>query len=235
MSSLAIKNPFKNREEKFITALEQFWNELGNLPTAQKMIDLGIIESQDEYDRLIRDKFVQNALETLGIKLDPDLQILTPKQLAAAQIMFSLHDGRSDIKKLKDLGINPQTWDNWLKDPTFQEYLRTKTRNLFEEQEHEIDKALFLKARSGNVEAIKLLNAMLGRYKAAEEVAVPKIGQVDAHVFVMRLFEVLQKHLIKYPELLQAIGTEILEIQNPYMAVPKVIEAVPEKIRVNNE
>lgn len=223
-SPIRVKNPFKSREERLITAIEQHWNEYGNVPTGEKLLLLGAVETIEQYNSLMESEFVLKALETLGISLDPDLQILTPVQLAAAQVMFDFHDGRSDIKKLRDLGINSQTWDNWLKDPTFQRYLQKKAGNLFEDNFHEVDRALFLKARSGNVEAIRLVNAISGRYQAVE---APKIGQVDAHVFVMKLFEVLQMFLIDQPEKLREIGQAIMDIQSPYMNHPKVIEAVP--------
>lgn len=221
MTGLIVKNPFKNKEEKLLTALEQHWNEVGGLPTAQKLVDLRVVDSVEEFQSLFKSKFVQDALKALGINTDPDLKILTPLQLAAAQVMFTF-DGRSDIKKLRDLKISTQTWDNWLQDPNFRAYLEKKAQNLVENTS-DIDRALVAKAKSGNIEAIKLLNTMNGRM----QIEVAKIGNVDAHVFVMRLFEVLQKHLIHNPELLTAIGNDILEIQNPYMQIPKVIEAIP--------
>ena len=224
MTTIRVVNPFRNDEEKFITAIEQHWNEFGQVPTGEKLILLKAVKDQEDYNRLIDSDFVIKALNILGIKLDKDLEILTPKQLAAAQVMFDFHDGRSDIKKLRDLGINSQTWDNWLKDPSFQNYLRSKTDNLFGDNTHEVDRALFLKARSGNIEAIKLINAMMGRYQTVE---APKIGAVEAHVFIMKLFEVLQQHLISEPEKLRAIGQAILDIQSPYMDHPRIIEAVP--------
>lgn len=223
-TSIRVVNPFKSKEEKLITYLEQHWNEYGNLPTGEKLISLNIIKDLEEYERLINSDFVVNALDVLGIKTDPDLQMLTPLQLAAVQLMFDFQDGRSDIKKLRDLGINSQTWANWLRDPQFQAYLRTKTGNLLEDNVHEIDKALFLKARSGNVEAIRIANAVLGRHQVIE---APKIGPVEAHLFLMKLFEVLQAKLISQPELLQEIGQAIIDIQSPYMQHPRVIEAIP--------
>lgn len=223
-NSIRVKNPFRNREEKFVTYLEQHWNEYGNLPTGQKLIDKSVVDSLEEYNSLMNSEFIQKALDALGIKIDTELEILTPKQLAAAQVMFDFHDGRSDVKKLRDLGINSQTWDNWLKDPTFQKYMRTKVGNLLTDNEHEVDRALFLKARSGNIEAIRLVNAIQGRYQTVE---APKIGNVEAHIFIMKLFEVLQIHLIGQPDLLKEIGQSILNISSPYMNNQRVIEAVP--------
>lgn len=223
-SPIRVINPFRSREEKLITYLEQHWNEYGNLPTGQKLVDNRVVESLEEYEQLINSDFVVKGLNVLGIKTDPDLQMLTPQQLAAAQIMFDFQDGRSDIKKLRDLKISSQTWANWLRDPSFQAYLRTKTGNLLEDNVHELDKALFLKARSGNVEALRMMNAVLGRHQTVE---VPKIGPIEAHLFIMKLFEVLQVHLISQPDLLKEIGQAIIEIQSPYMQHPKVIEAVP--------
>lgn len=232
-NSLLIKNPFKDLEEKFLTAIEQYWVTYGALPTVQKLIETKVIEDQKQYDKLINDPFVQRGLTVLGINLDPEATLLTPKQLAAGQIMMDVRDGRSDIKKLRDLGISSQTWDNWLKDPTFQKFLTQKTGNLFEDQLFEVDRALFLKARTGNVEAIKLVNAIRGRH---QQVEVPKIGPVEANVFVMRLFEILQNHLIKdHPEMLKSIGEEILAIQNPYLQVPSVVQVVTQNVLVANE
>lgn len=227
---IRVVNPFRSREEKLLTALEQHWNEYGNLPSGEKLVLQKIVKDIDEYNYLINTDFVLRALDILGIKTDPDLEILTPKQLAAAQVMFDFHDGRSDVKKLRDLKISSQTWDNWLKDPIFQKYMRTKIGNLFEDNTHEVDKALFLKARSGNIEAIRLVNAIQGRYQTVE---APKIGNVEAHIFVMKLFEVLQMHLIDQPDKLRAIGQAVVEIQSPYLTHPKVIEAIP--IEVAND
>lgn len=223
-SPIRVVNPFRSKEEKLLTYLEQHWNEYGNLPTGQKLVDLNICRDLETYETLINSDYIVNALNVLGIQTDPALQMLTPQQLAACQVMFDFHDGRSDIKKLRDLGISSQTWANWLRDPNFQSYLRTKTGNLLEDNLHEIDKALFLKARSGNVEAIRMANGVLGRHQAIE---APKIGPVDAHIFLMKLFEVLQVHLINQPDLLKAIGQSIIDIQSPYMQNPRVIEAIP--------
>lgn len=221
---LVSKNPFRNKEEQFITALEQFWNQYGNLPTAQKLIDLNLVKDLAEYESLLSDDFVQKALNQLGINLDPNSFVLTPKQLAAVQIMFDFHDTRSDSKKLKDLGIPGQTWQNWLQDPTFQEFVRTKAANLFNLNQHEIDRALFSKARQGNVEALKLALTLTGRLKEQE---VPKIGNVEAHVFLMKLFEILQEALANQPDLLLAIGSKIFSMNDPYLAHPKVLEVLP--------
>lgn len=223
-SPIRVINPFRNREEKLVTALEQHWNEFGNLPSGEKLVAIGVVDSVEEFTALMTSDFVVRALNSLGIKTDPDLQILTPKQLAAIQVMFNFHDGRSDIKKLRDLGINPQTWDNWLKDPVVQKYLQVKVGNLYDNNFHEVDRALFLKARTGNVDAIRMVNSITGRHQAIE---APKIGAVDAHIFLMKLFEVLQAKLISQPELLREIGQSIIDIQSPYMQNPRVIEAVP--------
>lgn len=220
---IRVKSPFRNREEKLLTYLEMYWNEFGALPSAQKMIEKGVVKDVDEFSGLWESDYVRRALDVLGIKTDQDLEILTPKQLAAVQVMFDFHDGRSDSKKLRDLKISSQTWDNWLKDPIFQKYLRTKAGNLFDDNEHEVDRALFLKARSGNVEAIRLVHAIQGKYQTVE---APKIGNVEAHVFLMKLFEVLQQFLIDQPDKLKAIGEAIINIQSPYMNHPRVIEAV---------
>lgn len=223
-SPIRVKSPFRNREEKLLTALEMHWNEHGCLPTGQKMVEKGIVKDVEEFIWLMDQDYVKKALEVLGISSDPDLQILTPRQLAAVQIMFDFHDTRSDVKKLRDLKIPSQTWDNWLKDPVFQKYLQTKAGNLLDDQQHEIDRALFLKARSGNVEAIRMLYSIQGRY---QQIEAPKIGNIEANVFIMKLFEVLQMHLIDNPERLKAIGEAIINIQSPYMNHPRVIEAVP--------
>lgn len=221
---IRVKSPFRTREEKLLTYLEMYWNEFGALPTCQKLIERDVVRDEDEYLGLWNSEYVQRALEVLGIRTDPDLEILTPRQLMAVQVMFDFHDGRSDTKKLRDLKISSQTWDNWLKDPTFQKYLRTKTGNLFDDNEHEVDRALFLKARSGNVEAIRMMYSIQGKYQTVE---APKIGNVEAHVFLMKLFEVLQQFLIDQPDKLKAIGEANINIQSPYMQNPRVIEAVP--------
>lgn len=225
-SPLKVRNPFKTKEEKFLVAVEQVWNECGQLPTKEKLITMEVINTDDDYEALLGSPFVQKALDELGIKFEDSL-ILTPKQLAAVQIMFDFTDGRSDTKKLRDLGLNTQTWQNWLQDPSFQTYLRSKASNLFKLNLHEVDRALFARARSGDISAIKILYAITGHNKSSlEESEVPKIGPIDANTFVLKIYEILHNNLHLQPEVLIKIGREIAAISSPYMNNPKVIEAV---------
>lgn len=220
-----IKNNLRDKQDKFISVLEQYYVEYGNIPTKQKLLELKVVSDED-YDELIKDSYILNALEILGITIDTDAYALTPKQLAAIQVMFDFNDGRSDSKKLRDLGISGQTWQNWLRDPSFQRFLRARTGNLLDDNSHDVDRALLSKARAGNAEAMRLYYSIAGKHSKALSES-PKIGNVDAQVFLMKLMEILQEVLANEPDKIMAIGTRLLEIQNPISQHPRVIEALP--------
>lgn len=209
-----IKNPFKSAEEKFITAVEAHYAINGTLPTVQLLVNNGAVGSESQALAFYKLPYVQKAFEVLGIKIDHDISILDPKQLAAVQIMFDFNDTRSTAKKLRDLGISGQTWQNWLKDPIFQKFCQDKAENLFTINSHEIDQALFSKARTGQVDAIKLYLQLTGRL---QEVTAPKIGNQDSHYFLIRIMEAIQEVLADHPDLLRALGAKIRSISNPFL------------------
>jgi hypothetical protein len=227
-----IKNPFKDTEEKFITAVEQFYSSNGRLPFYDDLLDLGAVGSSEltekealaEYERLVNSEYVQKALEVLGIKLDPSEVILMPRQLAAIQVMFDFNDGRSDAKKLKDLGVSGQTWQNWLKDPVFQKFCQDKAESLYGDNSHDIDRALFSRARTGNTEAIKLYLQVTGKLKP--EIAAPKVGTQDSHYFLIRIMETIQETLVDHPDLLKLLGQRIRAISNPFLGEQQAKEII---------
>jgi hypothetical protein len=223
---LRIKNPFKTNEEKLITAIEQQFSSLGRLPTCEELITTGAVGSQEEFTALLKQGYVQNALEILGININPTIPILEPIQLAVIQVMFDFNDTRSSAKKLRDMGVSGQTWQNWLRDPVVQKFCQDKAESLFTLNQHEIDQALFNKARTGQVDAIKLYLQLTGRLRTVETV-VPKVGNQDSHYFLIKVYEAIQEVLADEPELMRKLATRLKSISNPFMGetvVTKIID-----------
>lgn len=231
---MRIKDPFKSKEEKFLTILEQLYSSNTQVPTVEVLITMGAIENQDEYDQYINDPYIQKALIVLGINIDPSIPILTPTQLSTIQIMFNFHDTRSDAKKLRDAGVNGQTWQNWLRDPVFQKFIQEKAEGLFQYNKHEIDKALFDKARSGQVDAIKLYMQLTGKLQEIEKaspqvnVNITKVGNQDSNYFLIKVYEAIEETLASHPDLMKNLANRIRAISNPFMGEELTRNIIPE-------
>jgi len=117
-------------------------------------------------------KAVQDALIERGVNL-PDLSTiedqwksaaLTPEQLIVANTMLDMYDGRSNKKRLSDLGVKSATYQSWLRDPVFRDYLKRRAEALFGDLEHEAYLALMDRVAAGDIKALEFYFEMTGKY-----------------------------------------------------------------------
>ena len=156
------------KEHQFCTFMLQHYLVTGAILSAEAALEnFGL--PVGTYTACIQNPEVVAALEERGIifqRLGSDWssQSLTAIQLIVANSMLDLVDTRSQKKKLQDLGVSTHTYDAWLRDPVFKEYLMTRAENLLGDNGHEAHLALLDKVRSGDTKAITLYYELTGRY-----------------------------------------------------------------------
>lgn len=134
-----------------------------------------------------------------------DVNVLTPRQMAAASVMMNLVDRRSNEKKLRDIGVSTEEWTNWTQDAKFSEYLRERSEVLVANSTHEAHIGLMRGVAQGNTASIKLYYELTGRYNPNEE------NNVNIRLVIGRVLEAIQKH-IRDPEVLNALAVEMSQI-----------------------
>jgi hypothetical protein len=164
------------------------------------------------------DDYCKAALLERGI--DPNLEgdRITPEQVAAVALVTNVHDKRSLSRKLKALNISDHKWNGWLKNPTFQGYIREVSQNAVVDNSYLADVALVQQVDRGDLRAIAYMNQMTGKFdpNAAANVNVPQL--------LMKVFGVIQQH-VKDPEAIDSIGKGILAlVESSTPVANKVLE-----------
>lgn len=255
-------------ELQFITFMHQNYSLTGSILSMASAEDLiGIPE--DEYRKLMSDDRILNALEERGVVLkspvgsssdqvvsikewqkQAQLKSLTPQQLIVANTMLDLIDTRSQKKKLQDLNVSTTTYNTWLKDPAFQDYLRTRAESMLGENQHEAHLALLDKVRMGDLKAIELYYEYQGIYTraSASQVNANQVA-VDVQNLLVRIIEIINDEVDdpqtaariadKFKGLMQArtIAGELVQEQivQPEIANARVITPELQKIMDKGE
>lgn len=201
--------PLTNREHELLTYLEQFYLMQGSLPTAEVTEAAGVCSPKFFADCFKKQKFREavlvRGLSLRGLDGSPGAGVLTEQQLVVANAMLDLRDNRSQKKKLTEYGISTAKWEAWLRDPVFQNYLRTRAENLLGDNLHESHLALVDRVRTGDINAIKYFNEITGRYTPAAN------DKADVSAVLFGVVEILQKHL-KDANVLSAIADDLLAL-----------------------
>ncbi len=201
--------PLSAKEHVLLSFLEQEYLLHGALPTRDRCVGTGKV-MPSEFDRALKSKDFRHALVVRGISLgsfddNPGGGILTEEQLVAANTMLDLTDNRSRKKKLMDLSVSTGKWEAWLRDPVFQNYVRTRAENLLGDNLHESHLALVDRVKTGDINAIKYFNEITGRY-------VPNAtDKADVNAVLMMVLEAIQRH-VRDPAALSAISDELIAI-----------------------
>lgn len=234
--------PLTEGQLQFITLADQYWLIHGVLFTKEQAEETYGLPSS-WYDKFIADAGVLAALKERGLKGLPAAKagalwkehVLTPEQLLIANTMLDLVDTRSQKKKLADNNIATRTYNRWLKDPAFQNYLRERAESMLGENQHEAHLALLDKVRLGDIKAIQYYNEMTGRYtQAAARNGNGPNSVVDVQNLLIRILEIVQDEvddpntIIKISERLKALGnasTIAGELVAPQVVEPEIAQA----------
>lgn len=216
---------------ELLNFLEQYWYLYGQLPTKEKCVEKEAC-SAAVYDNWVPREIFREAMRRRDIPVPGESKnngVLSEHQLIVANALFDTHDTRSQVKKLKELRCSPRTYQAWLRDPAYQEYIRTRSENLLGDNQHESHLALLDRVKSGDINAIKYYNEITGRYIPNNK------DSVDVNAVLHRILEIIQIH-VKDPAVLGAISQDMLamstnsadQARTSINARPiRVIESVP--------
>lgn len=145
-----------------------------------------------------------------------DGRVLTEQQLTVANVMLDVLDKRSRLKKLTELGVSTAEYNSWLRDPLYRRYCLERSEGILEEAQPIAHLSLVDRVTQGDLSAIKYLNSMTGRYREKTSAGVEvNVNNIQAGSdLLIKVVEVIQRH-VKDPDLLSAIGDDILKIANP--------------------
>lgn len=208
-----------NEDRTFINYIEQMWVKHARLPTETETKTSGFALTQ--WRRLVSTETFAEELYQRGIPkaavlelqtATKDRKVLTERQLAVAAIILDQHDTRPRIKKLTESGLTTQEWQEWLLDPTFADYMASRSSKILRSSAFEADAALLAKVRQGDIRGIDYFNAYTGRFDRTVS-AKSQEQPLDIKTFLIRVMESLQKH-IKDTETLEAIANDLLLYAN---------------------
>jgi hypothetical protein len=210
-----------NDQRDIINFIEQWWFSHGNIN--EKMPTNGTLRAALDMDgakvaRLLKDHEVNKALENRGITL-ADVTLLLPEQLAAANVILDFSDGRSQKKKLEELGVTTARYNGWLKQEKFTRYLKQRAEALLGETQHEAHVSLLRNVQRGDLNSIKLYYEMTGRWSSKTA------SDLNVEFILIKVVEAVQKH-VKDPVAIQQIAKELSEL----VAGPSNGEVVPAAI-----
>jgi len=196
----AIKEQLTTHEKKIINFYELMWALRTHVPTLEEVAQ-HLKLSQVTVNYSLQRKPVIKALETRGIPFRQHTQSeLTATQVATAITMMNFSDVRSNPEKLDQLGINPQQYDAWLKDPQFKNLIDSLVdQNLANIKPIAITE-LTKKINAGDFNAIKYYLDTTG---AMQNNDAPQSEQL-----LRMLIEIIQKH-VKDPVIIMAIAQDI--------------------------
>jgi hypothetical protein len=146
------------------------------------------------------------AIQARGLDLGKRAEgILSPKQIILVNMLLNVGDRASLREKLALIDVTQSQYYAWLRDPTFQHYLRSRTETMFESADSDAFKALVQAVMDGDVPAMKLFFEMRGIYN-------PKL-QLDINVetVMYRVVEIVAKH-VKDPVAIEAIAADMEEL-----------------------
>lgn len=196
----------KMQENNVIAFIEQFYYSRKRIPNISEMIPYLDIDSE-EIKKLVRQPRIIAALERRGI--DPTAMLsstatgvpmLSPRQIAAANVMLNFGDRRKPDQKLADLGITPEEYQGWLQAPHFKKFLAGMADDVLDNAYPDANVALAQKVRDGNIPALRLFYDVTGKTNQQEV--------IKAKVLVGKILEAVQRHVTD-PRILEAIAEEI--------------------------
>lgn len=196
--------PISDFEDNLITFLHQQYSLTGSILSAEKAYqDYGI--PVPKYKSALENPDVRRALSERGIvfeRFDVDdwtSKSLTPTQLVVANSLLDLTDTRTNKKKLQDLDVSTQTYNAWLKDPVFKDYIHKRAQQMIGENEHEVDLALLDRVRSGDLKAIAYYNEMTGRFVPQRATSSMQVDPVN---LVTKILEIITEEVSDPKELM---------------------------------
>lgn len=207
-----------DKEVEIISYVGLIWLSEGRLTTPEELsekFDLTLLK----VNKIITSDKFKSSLIARGIPTW-EANGLSYEQIHLINTLVNPMDHRSERKKLQDMGVSPVKYQGWLKDPKFQAYRNKLHEDLLREAIPDAHRALVENVRRGDLNSMKLLYEMTGRHTSA--------GPVDLKSTLMRVFEIIAKHVTDQNTLLSIAG-DLAKLDQPVnVSVPgQVISSAP--------
>lgn len=193
-----------SKEANFIAYCEQFYFlNKGGFPTPEQAA-IALRYSVTEINLFLQNLNVQDALERRGLpwrSAGAQSGLLTPTQLAAANLIMNFADERPIAQKLDSIGVQPAQFYAWQQDDKFRAYLSKLADNNLEFVRPEAIAEFTKLVRQGDFRALQYYFEVTGEFK----------GQATQNVQAMlqMVIEAVQRH-VKEPTVLAAIASDLL-------------------------
>lgn len=145
----------------------------------------------------------RSGMAKRGIEVDSSVQELTQEQLACISVLTDYTDRRGVTSKLRALGISSAQYRGWLRQKPFNDAIRKLASTGLSEAIPMAETALAEKAANGDVNALKFLFEVTGRYNPAQQQAI------DAQELIAIMVDVAQQVMSKNPEMLEEFITGV--------------------------
>lgn len=201
--------PLSINDREVLNFVEQYYLIHGSMPEVNE-VSASVLLPESVIITIMQTKHVKEALLARGVVLASPGNRLSPEQLACANLLLDFTDGRSEKKKLGDLGISTTQYQGWLRNPAFKEYVRRRAEDMLGDNMHTAHTALIDSVRGGDVPALKLYYEMTGRHSSKT------VGEMNIQYFMAKVLETIQRHVS--PDQMREIAAEfdvLSQIQQP--------------------
>lgn len=178
-----------------LTKIEEDWHRYGRF----------IVPEGFNYKEAYANEAFRRGLKNRGIEAPRTAGPvgLSEEQLAAILTVLNWEDKRSRARKLDDLGVKAATWNGWMKQPEFRDYVMELTVNQFQDALPVAHESMIKAMDKGSVEAVKLYMELTGRSTQPD--------LVNVRLLITKLIESIQMH-VKDPATLFAIQSDFEKI-----------------------
>ena len=174
----------------------------GRLPTIDEIHEYTTAVGKEKIAKYLSTAEFVAAVKQRGVPWD-EMGGLSSKQMMAIAVMTDPTNKKPPAAKLKSVGVEYGEYRAWLRQPTFSNYVKNVTEQMVGDHIADMQVALTNKAMGGDLNAIKFVYEMTGKYDPASR----EVIQLQA--VIRMLLEVLSRHLATQPELMQSIAKDI--------------------------
>lgn len=210
--------PLSDVEFKVLSLCEQFFLQNQRLPDLTEVKHYTALP-EVIIEKAFKKKDFKEALKRRGIEEDPNPEILTPKQLAVANVLLDFTDRRSVDKKLRECGVNRSQYHAWIRSKPFQNYMRQRSESMIGDNSYLAHTAFVQALDRGDMNAVRVYFEMTGKVKGNQ-------NERDYKIILMHVMESIKRH-VRDPEILEAIGKDIISITGAELVSEVEREPVP--------
>jgi len=178
---------------RVLAFIEQRYYETSLLPTKEVVAEEFEISLRDLAAIFRRNDF-KTAYEARGLPSYKTIQsndkgLLTPIQLAVANVLLNTHDRNTLRKKLTTLNVTTTQFQAWQKQPAFQDYLRRESIARFQNADVDARLGITKLVQDSDLNAIKFYMELAGIYSPNQQPIL------DLQRLLASVLELLVKYL----------------------------------------